>query len=85
MSDLWVRSKDKRCFFNVEKIEITPLIEVDPRRQKETECKETIILVNGHCFGTYETEKRAIEIVDEIRDAMDTGFYAQVIYQLPEK
>lgn len=61
--ELWIRSQDKKCLMPVNRIDI------------DTNGKT--IVINGFetIIGKYETEERALEVLDEIQQKIKTLLY----------
>lgn len=57
--ELWIRSQDKKHFKKAEHISVSST--------------GLSVLVNGIVFGTYESEKRTIKILDDIEKMLVTS------------
>ena len=67
--DLWVRSQDKLVLSKVDKL-----------------------IVNGYdifnqdqVIGTYSTYERALEVLDEIQEILETRIVSQMVYEMPKE
>lgn len=53
--DLWIRSQNRKALINVKQIRINGL---------------DIMCLNGELLGTYKTEERALEVLNEIQNIL---------------
>lgn len=73
--ELWIRSQDKKEIIKANEISIDSEI---------IDCKETgkcFVCVNDYGFGTYKSEKRALEVLDEIQQ-LTTEYYQSIDYKI---
>ena len=57
--ELWIRSQDREHLINTTDIDL--------------DCDDkTIILINNYDMAKYKTKERALEVLDEIQDLLDT-------------
>lgn len=87
--DLWIRSQDKEelvCVHN--RIFINNATGIGYQIKIDFLIDEFIVL------GTYETEERALEVLDEIEEIIETqigkkteclgfGYYSNTVYEMP--
>lgn len=86
--ELWIRSQDRKRLIKPNRLHV----KVDPR-SREGYIFES---ANSLRYGTYESEERALEVLDEIEEHLDylnignidrvddKGFRVSTIYQMPE-
>lgn len=69
---MYIRSQNKRLLFNATKIGLSP----------NDNKKPTVfyIVVDGAVFGTYDTEKQAMKIIDDVQNSLVKG---ASIYEMP--
>ena len=71
--ELWIRSQYRELFRKSERLCIVK----DLRRY--------YIADNGDIYGEYPTEKRALEVLDEIQNILiDYKEMSRVVYQIPQ-
>ena len=98
---LFIRSKSKKQILKVNSVSITENTKVEKNDLNNLYARKRMIytiFVNSCPFGDYETEKRALEILDEVQallsgkgnkksktnnETEETG--AILFYQMPEK
>lgn len=82
--ELWIRSQNKRALLNVRQVRINGL---------------DIMCYSGELLGTYISNERALEVLDEIQEHLDylnigninintldeNGFRVCTIYQMPKE
>ena len=89
--DLWIRSQDKELLVNSKGFELQQHYENSP-------CQIFAVWNNNYmCVGTYKTKERALEILDEIQNMLNSVVIKQtsnslsinskeiVVYEMPEK
>lgn len=69
---MYIRSQNKRLLFNVTRIGLSPNDNDKPN--------VFYIIVDGAVFGAYDTEKQAMEIMDEIQNNLVRG---TTMYEMP--
>ncbi len=86
--ELYIRSQNRRKFYKYDKYEIKVICDVykdwciATPIGKDYETKTGyFILVNEENFGIYPTEKRALEILDEIQQ-LTTEYYQSIDYEI---
>ncbi len=75
--DLWIRSQDKRILSKVGELEV----------EKINKATCWSICNDENCFGSYETEERALEILDDIQNLFETRGtdVPHMVYNMPEE
>ena len=73
MSNLWIRSQDKKIFRKINSIYYIKLL--NGKNVIEDEVCNT--------FGEYKTKERCIKIIDEIQSLLVLN--DKVVYEMPEK
>ena len=75
--DLWIRSQDKRALCKVGDLEVEKI--------NKATCWD--IRNDKICFGSYETEERALEILDDMQNWLETRGtdVPQMVYDMPEE
>ena len=70
---LWIRSQDKTRLEEVEEIKIEDIIDSNPNNAngyKEPRVIGYKIICNGKPFAKYDTNKRALELLNEIQSLL---------------
>lgn len=78
--ELWIRSQDKGMLIKANEIYI------DRNFDEIVKKYAYDIRINDIIVGNYETEKRALEILNEIQEILiDYSKMSRVVYQMPEE
>lgn len=77
--DLWIRSQDKSSIYKTTGV----YVEKKAYGQKH----HYIFTKDEDCLGIYETEKRAMEVLDDIQNLLGTtsNDVSQMVYNMPEE
>lgn len=87
--DLWIKSQDKELLVNAKGFELQ-------QHYKDSPCQIFAVWNNNYnCVGTYKTKERALEVLDEIQNAilgiLYTGFACLskvtncLVYEMPKE
>lgn len=80
--DLWIRSQNKKGLIKVENLTITSSF---VNNEKEIFYIINNSINNKCSLGHYETEERALEILNEIHQILASINSNCVVYNMPEK
>ena len=85
--ELWIRSQDK---MNLVKIRQISLNYSNKKQIIANYTPESYENSGGYyeLLGTYETKKRAIEVLDEIQDLLQNAYIGnanRIVYQMPQE
>ena len=76
--ELWVRSQNRTRLVKAEHIYYCK------NEFTNNELKHYICSIGAYDLGKYKTEERALEVLDEIQDLLETREVSQMVYNMPE-
>lgn len=79
--DLWIRSQDRKVLTKVNDVEM----DVYDFKRKVIKCNLGTCLNDSHVLGTYESEERSLEVLDEIQNILKNNQYGYKVNGLGEK
>ena len=80
---MFIRSQDKTKLLDLECAGLSISPQYKPINEPNVKVKADIIeYICGHSLGTYKSEERCLEIMDNICAAIEAG---QAIYYMPEE
>ena len=78
--ELWIRSQDKRTLLKANRIDVDDIDIIC--WDNDYRCSETYM-------GKYKTQKRALEVLDEIQEILNTfepkNMARMIVYEMPEE
>lgn len=73
--DLWIRTQDKTTLIRSYEIYI-----IEQQNRYLIRAKRT-----SHILGSYDTYERALEVLDEIQEILETRIVSQMVYEMPKE
>lgn len=80
--ELWIRSQDRESIFKVKSIFYST------NDENEHLIRSIIVddVKNGIIkLGQYSTKERALEVLDEIQEILETRTVSQMVYEMPKE
>ena len=81
--ELWVRSQDRESLVKVDNLYVSVGNYICYYVEKGKEIPNTYYRPSGE-LGRYKTKERALEVLDEIQDLLETREVSQMVYNMPE-
>lgn len=78
--ELWIRSQDRE---SLRKINTGFYLKQDLSNYAKGEV--IFIVSGGDKLGEYETKERALEVLDEIQEILETRTVSQMVYEMPNE
>lgn len=79
--ELWIRSQDR------EELRPNPRLGIE-KNMNSWYIVDRYAFDSSYALGRYKTEKRAIEVLDEIQDLLQNAYVGgsnRIVYQMPEE